>query len=109
MKFKTTKKAILNSGIPVYGAPYCALQSLLVLESPVAYTVRCEGWGADVYEVSGVYIVTGYAPFGKRIPYDLYTQYEKAAQEGWELDYPARKARNRELIAEMISAVGSNK
>jgi len=109
MKFKTTKKAILNSGIPVYGVPYCALQFLLALESPVAYTVRREGWGADVYEVNGVYIVTGYAPFGKRIPYDLYTRYEKSAGVFRRLDYPIRKARNQELIAEMISAVEYNK
>lgn len=47
----------------IVSIPYCGLQSLLSYESPVAYTVRREGWAADVYDMGGgVASVTGYAP-----------------------------------------------
>ena len=65
MKFKTTQKEIKANYNTIICVPYCGLQNLLNYESPVAYTVRREGWAADIYDMGGgVAIVTGYAPFG---------------------------------------------
>ena len=64
MKFRTTQKAIKQGYNNVISVPYCALQSLLRCEDPIAYTTRVEGWGADVYAFGDTAIVTGYAPFG---------------------------------------------
>ena len=61
MKFKTTQKEIRANYNKIICVPYCGLQTLLNYESPVAYTVRREGWAADIYDMSGgVAIVTGY-------------------------------------------------
>ena len=64
MKFKTTRKAIKQGYENVIQVPYCGLQNLLRCESPIAYTTRAEGWGADIYDFGNTAIVTGYAPFG---------------------------------------------
>lgn len=64
MKFKTTQKAIRANYNKIICVPYCGLQTLLNYENPVAYTIRHEGWAADIYDMGGgVAIVTGYAPF----------------------------------------------
>ena len=69
MKFKTTQKAIRANYNKIICVPYCELQTLLNYENPVAYTVRREGWAADIYDMSGgVAIVTGYVPFGNIRP-----------------------------------------
>jgi len=70
MKFKTTKKAIMNSGSRVYSIDYCNLQYLLRPYAPIAYTAGVYGWNADIYYIDGVYIVTGYRPFGEHVDYD---------------------------------------
>lgn len=82
MKYRTTQKAIRSGFNAVIAVPYCALQTLLTFESPVAYTVRREGWGADIYDVgNGVAIVTGYAPFGNYKPSHIsYQKYEMRAR-----------------------------
>ena len=78
MKFKTTQKAIKTNYNTIICIPYCGLQNLLNYKSPVAYTVRREGWAADIYDMGGgVAIVTGYAPFGNVRPsYELRERYE---------------------------------
>ena len=82
MKSKTTQKAIKTNYNTIICVPYCGLQNLLNYESPVAYTVRREGWAADIYDMGGgVAIVTGYAPFGNVRPsYELRERYEKQAE-----------------------------
>lgn len=82
MKFKTTQKAIKANYNTIICVPYCGLQNLLNYENPVAYTVRREGWAADIYDMGGgVAIVTGYAPFGNIRPsYELQKRYEKQAE-----------------------------
>ena len=81
MKFRTTKKYILNNGGPIISVPYCSLQTLLRYEEPVAYTAGRNGWGADIYTIGGATIVTGYAPFGNITPdYDTLDRYEKEAK-----------------------------
>lgn len=83
MKFKTTQKEIRANFNKIICVPYCGLQILLSYESPVAYTVRREGWGADIYDMGGgVAIVTGYAPFGNIRPsYKLREWYETQAEK----------------------------
>ena len=81
MKFRTTKKYIIENGGPIISVPYCSLQTLLRYEKPVAYTAGRNGWGADIYTIGGVTIVTGYAPFGNITPdYDTLDRYEKEAK-----------------------------
>ena len=67
MKFKTTAKAIRESGGMVVSAGYCDLYHVLINHSPVAYTCGVYGWNFDVYDVYGVTICTGYRGMvGKR-------------------------------------------
>ena len=83
MKFKTTQREIKENYKTVISVPYCGLQNLLNYESPIAYTVRREGWAADIYDMgNGVAITTGYAPFGNVRPsYELRERYEKQAEK----------------------------
>ena len=53
MKFKTTQKEIRANYNKIICVPYCGLQNLLNYEIPVAYTVRREGWAADIYDMGG--------------------------------------------------------
>lgn len=110
MKFKTTQKEIKANYNTIICVPYCGLQNLLNYESPVAYTIRREGWAADIYDMSGgVAIVTGYAPFGNVRPsYELRKRYETGAEkirEYYSFDYEKCKARLRGAIREFIEEV----
>ncbi len=109
MKFKTTKKDIMNGYDKIISVGYCDLQSLLRCESEVAYTVRREGWGADIYQFGNTAIVTGYAPFGNIRPdHELCQKYEKAADQinsNYELSYSERKEKLQELIKAFIEEV----
>lgn len=68
MKFKTTRKAIVNGSVNIKCAGYCDLQHLLWYHDPIAYTCGVYGWNFDVYEVYGVTICTGYRNMpGKRL------------------------------------------
>lgn len=60
MKYKTTRKAIVNGCANVKCAGFCDLQYLLKNHEPTAYTRGVYGWNFDVYEVYGVTICTGY-------------------------------------------------
>ena len=83
MKNMTTQKAIKANYGTIICVPYCGLQNLLSCESPIAYTVRREGWAADIYDMGdGIAIATGYAPFGNVRPsYELQERYEKQAEQ----------------------------
>lgn len=78
MKFKTTEKAIRNSGEMVISVGYCELWHLLRFHSPVAYTAGVYGWNFDVYEVYGVIICTGYRRMVGKRARDV-TEYEQRA------------------------------
>lgn len=110
MKFKTTQKAIRANFHTIIYIPYCDLQNLLNYDSPIAYTVRREGWAADIYDMGGgVAISTGYAPFGNVRPsYELRERYEKQAKQirynyslKWEEQREQLKTLQREFIAEV--------
>lgn len=109
MKFKTTKKAVMNGYDKIICVGYCSLQSLLRCESEAAYTVRREGWGADIYDFDNTAIVTGYAPFGNVRPgYELCQKYERAAEQinsNYALSYLERKEQLRKLIKTFIEEV----
>lgn len=60
MKYKTTRKAIINGSDRLVSAGYCDLQTLLRNHAPIAYTCGKYGWNFDVYEVYGLTICTGY-------------------------------------------------
>lgn len=109
MKFRTTKKAIMNGYSNVICVGYCALQHLLNCENEIAYTTRAEGWGADIYQFGNTAIVTGYAPFGNiRPPYEVSKRYDDAAQEislNYNLSWQERKMKLAALIEQYIKEV----
>ena len=113
MKFKTTQKAIRANYNKIICVPYCGLQTLLNYESPVAYTVRHEGWAADIYDMGGgVAIVTGYAPFGNILPsYELRERYEKQAEKirfDYNLSYEQQRESLKSLARDFIRGVCSH-
>jgi len=110
MKFKTTQKAIRANYNKIICVPYCGLQNLLNYESPVAYTVRREGWAADIYDMGGgVAIVTGYAPFGNIRPsYELRERYETDAEKiryDYSVSYEEQKNNMHQLQRAFIEEV----
>ena len=85
----------------VIKTPYCAPQHLLWYESPVAYTVRKEGWGADIYSFDGIAIVTGYAPFGDIRPaHDVNEHYNTLALD---VIQTASSAQRKSIVRTLIS------
>ena len=107
MKFRTTQKAIKENFETIICVPYCGLQNLLNCESPVAYTVRREGWAANIYDMGGgVAIVTGYAPFGNIRPsYELRKRYETDAEKirsNFSLAWEERKEQLRQLARAFV-------
>ena len=60
MKFKTTRRAVVEGSARLVSAGYCDLQALLRNHAPVAYTCGVYGWNFDVYKVYGLTICTGY-------------------------------------------------
>ena len=108
MKFKTTQKAIKQGYSNIIQGSACALQKLLSCESPIAYTTRVEGWGADIYAFGNTAIVTGYAPFGNVRPdYEVNQRYEEKAREATEgiYNWQEKKAILSGLIEEYIQEV----
>ena len=79
MKYKTTRKAIVNGCFNIKCAGYCDLQYLLQNHPPVAYTCGVYGWNFDVYDVYGVTICTGYRGMpGERL--QAIEEYEQKAR-----------------------------
>ncbi len=82
IKYKTTRKEILShyGKDKVLSVSYCAIQHLLRYVQPTAYTTRTEGWGADIYELWGKAIATGYAPFGTPVDYNTSRAFDTLAR-----------------------------
>ena len=108
MKYKTTRKAVVNGSVNVRCAGYCDLQNLLRNHSAVAYTAGVYGWNFDVYEVYGVTICTGYRNMpGKRL--DGVQEYEKKAREIWgnySTPYEEQKEKTEILLQEFCKLNG---
>jgi hypothetical protein len=106
MKFKTTKKAIMNSYDNIISVGYCNLQSLLSCEEPIAYICGGEGWKADIYDFSNVAIVTGYQPFGNiKTSYEFCKPFETEARKTKETDYDysSVKSKLEKIINDFIA------
>lgn len=106
MKLKTTNKAIKANYAKVYRVGYCAMYYLLKYEEPRAYTSGVYGWNADLYEVDGVAIVTGYRPgVGESVNYEIVDKYEKKAQKifhDYAIPYETRKKKITKLLHKCI-------
>lgn len=109
MKTLTTKKAVINNYKKVVSVSYCSLQKLLVLEKPFAYTAGVYGWNADIYDLDGIALATGYRPFGNIKPsLELTRKYEQEATEviytiqNYEVQKEALKALIRSFLEEVI-------
>ena len=109
MKIRTTNKAIRENFSRVYRAGYCDLQDLLRYSEPVAYTCGVYGWNADVYDVDGVAIVTGYRPgVGRQIDYDVVKKYAAKARkigDDTARTYASRKKSVNRLLEKFISEI----
>ena len=113
MKYKTTKKAVMQGYYKVISVSYCSLQHLLNYEREIAYTTRSEGWGADIYQFGSTAIVTGYAPFGDVRPsYEINKKYDDMAREivnAWGAEsYQDKKAKLDLLIQDYLKEVTIN-
>jgi hypothetical protein len=82
MKFRMTQREASQSADYRILVPFCDLQNLLRYREPIAYTIRREGWGADVYNVGiETNIITGYAPTGNiHPPHATLRAYDNAAR-----------------------------
>ena len=112
MKYRTTKKAVLNGYARVYRAGCAELQHLLGTYEAVAYTAGMYGWNADIYDLGAladsvydVAICTGYRPFGREIPGNLAKEYNDKAEALCGEDYHATRRALRELRAEFLQAI----
>ena len=109
MKYKTTKKAVNAGYDKKICVSYCALQTLLAYENPVAYTTRVEGWSADIYGFGNVAIITGYSPFGNIRPdYEVCQKYESLAEKiryNYSLSWEEQKEQLASLIRDFIAEV----
>lgn len=109
MKYKTTAKALRNSGDTCLAIGYCDAQYLLRYHAPVAYTCGVYGWNFDVFCVHGVTICTGYRGMvGKSVDYAVLRSYEEQARricEDWNLPHDEKEERVEALLREFIEKV----
>lgn len=105
MKFKTTRKAIVNGASRLVSVGYCDLQTLLRNHSPIAYTCGVYGWNFDVYEVYGLTICTGYRNMPGRRANNI-SEYESRAREimrGDSLTWEQRDEEIEKLLEEFCA------
>ena len=105
MKFKTTRKAVVNGSVNLVCAGYCDLAHLLHNHSPIAYTCGVYGWNFDVYEVNGLTICTGYRNMPGRRANNIgdYERRARAIMEDYTRNYNARCADVEALLNEFIA------
>lgn len=102
MKYKTTRKAVVNGSANLVCAGYCDLQCLLANHDAVAYTSGVYGWNFDVYEVYGLTICTGYRGMPGRRANNI-GEYEERARRiryDYNANWDARMAAIEELLRE---------
>ncbi len=101
MKYKTTRKNIVNSLNNVKCAGYCDLQYLLRNHEPNAYTCGVYGWNFDVYEVYGVTICTGYRGMpGERAK--KIKEYNQAAAKIWDYENKASFEEKQKEVEKLL-------
>ena len=102
MKYKTTRKAVVNGSVNIVSAGHCDLATLLRNHSPSAYTCGVYGWNFDVYEVYGLTICTGYRGMPGRTANNVH-EYERRACEIYDEprgSWEEKDARVEELLRE---------
>lgn len=108
MKYKTTQKAIKENYNKIIKVGYCNLQSLLKSKTPKSYTYGALGWNADIYDINGIAIVTGYRPFGNiEADYKTCQKYEAKAEklDWYELGWEEYNKQINELLKQFIEEV----
>ena len=108
MKVQTTKKTVKNNYSKIIRIGYCDMQTLLSLEEPFAYTAGVYGWNANIYDLNGIALVTGYRTFGEISPsWELIEKYEQKAKEVIDLiyNYEERKEALKTLIDSFLEEV----
>lgn len=102
MKYKTTRKAIVDGCSNIISIGYCDAAHLLRTVDPSAYTCGVYGWNFDVYHVNGLTICTGYRGMPGRTANNV-REYEKKARAIWEdysRPYSERRADVEKLLEE---------
>ena len=111
MKFRATKKEIMNGYEHVIAVRNEELRYLLTYETPIAYIARTEGWAADVYENNfrTAAIVTGYAAFGTIRPTretnDTYNQKAYEIVSNYNLKHEIKIEMLRDLLDHYFKTV----
>lgn len=108
MKYRTTNKEIRNNFGTVLSVGYCGMQNLLHFQEPAAYTCGTYGWNADLYDLGGVAISTGYRPIGKHVDYDALRPFEEAAGailNNWDIPYDEKRDCINGLLSDFLQAV----
>lgn len=108
MKYKTTRKAVVNGSANIIRAGYCSLQTLLSNHEPVAYTCGVYGWNFDVYEVYGVTICTGYRGMPGRSAYGtiIYEELAQKAMGDYSKSWEERRGEVEELLKRFCAENG---
>lgn len=108
MKYKTTRKAVVNGSVNVRCCGYCDLSYLLRNHEPIAYTAGVYGWNFDVFEVYGVTICTGYRGMpGARL--EGVKEFEEKARKIWAdyfTPYETQIAETEKLLKEFCKLNG---
>ena len=102
MKYRTTRRAIVQGSTRLVSAGYCSIQTLLRNHEPAAYTRGVYGWNFDVYEVYGLTICTGYRGMPGATAHGIH-EYENAARAIMDdpcLPWPERDDRIEALLRE---------
>ena len=101
MKFKTTRKDILQRFNKVISVPYCKAQYLTKHSNPIASTSGIYGLNADIYDLGfGVALCTGYKPFGESIDLKFLAELEEKARliDYSSLPYEDKRAQITKLL-----------
>ena len=115
MKFKTTRKAIVNGTNPhlLFRCGFCDMHYLLRNHSPIAYTCGVYGWNFDVYSVHDIVITTGYRNMcGKPIKWEFLREYERKAKsvfDDYSVPYDVRMEQIESVLIEFIQKLKGEK
>ena len=107
MKFKATKKEMVNGYNKILSAGYCTLQYLLQYQAPIAYSAGVNGWSCDYYNIDGVLISTGYNPINSKnmiSDYDIINKFEIEAKKivYSDMDYETKKQIVNQYLFELL-------
>lgn len=102
MKFKATKKQMREGYEYIIGLNN--MEHLLRYTSPIAYSVRAEGWACDYYDIDGVLISAGYSPLKSKNTKTDREDAEKteaiarSISEDYEISYDDKKTLMTDLL-----------